>query len=75
MSRKELALAYGISVDTLRRWFGRHPKELGHLKDVRLFSPSDVELIFLVLGEPKLVDVITPEEIKIMNKQSLRTNN
>ena len=61
MSRSQLAHVYGVSLKTLRSLFKRHKKKLGHLERVRIFTPSEIKLIFNVLGEPEFYDSVKIE--------------
>jgi hypothetical protein len=48
----------------------RFPKELGHLKKIRVFLPAEYMLIFQTLGEPQYMDIIDKETylIKVNNE-------
>lgn len=52
MSRKELAVMYGVSYKTFMKWVGRIPS-LNLSKERRLLTPKQVEMIMNILGKPE----------------------
>lgn len=54
MTLKELAVAYGVSRSTMRRWLLRHAATIGPRGSGRqTFSTSQVALIFRLLDVPE----------------------
>ena len=51
MSKKELALKYGIDVGTLRKWLITIP-DLGLTPDQKILTPIQVSKIYQFIGEP-----------------------
>ena len=53
-TKKELVNLYGITPRILRRWFSEN-KELSKTKYQRMFSVSEMEVIFQKFGIPKKI--------------------
>lgn len=51
LTKSQLSKKFNISLPTLNKWLDRIPELTDH-KNERIFTPKQVELIFLHLGEP-----------------------
>ena len=49
MSKKELAIYYGVSRKTLQRWLKKHQNEIGTYEG-RKYTPNQLSTIFRLLG-------------------------
>ena len=51
LSKSELAIAYGVSLNTLNSWLKPFRKEIGEYRG-KVFTPKQVKLIYDLLGQP-----------------------
>ncbi len=52
MTKKQLAAQYGICVRTLTKWIEPFVDEIGTVNKTYMYTPEQVKLIYLKLGEP-----------------------
>jgi len=51
MTKRELALKYGVSYPTFLKWIRMIP-QLSITNNRRLLTPKEIQIIYTVLGEP-----------------------
>lgn len=52
MTKTELAAAYGVCLNTLKKWLKPHAEALGQYTGKRVLTPNQVQIIYDRIGEP-----------------------